>query len=91
VRPGGRVVYSTCSLELEENEAVVAAILEQQLGVRVSPMRDRIIAMAGEGLLAPDAEKHLASCVTMEGYLRLLPGAFGTDGFFIALLEKTRD
>lgn len=91
VRPGGRVVYSTCSLELEENEAVVAAILEQQVGVRVSPMRDRIVAMAGEGLLAPDAEKHLASCVTMEGHLRLLPGAFGTDGFFIALLEKTRD
>jgi 16S rRNA C967 or C1407 C5-methylase (RsmB/RsmF family) len=31
----------------------------------------------------------LRRCITQEGYLRLIPGAFGTDGFFIALLEKT--
>jgi 16S rRNA C967 or C1407 C5-methylase (RsmB/RsmF family) len=54
-------------------------------------MRDRIGAMASEGLLAEDAEKHLTTCITAEGHLRLLPGILGTDGFFIAVLEKTCD
>ncbi len=86
-RPGGRVVYSTCSLEAEENEAVVAGILKAR-GVRVLSMCDRFDAMDAEGVLADGVAKRLASCVTSDGYLRLLPGAFGTDGFFVALLEK---
>jgi len=89
VRPGGRVVYSTCSMEPEENEEVVAAVLAEVKNARVHPIKDRIEEMQGEGLLTEAGARNLSDCVTPEGYLRLFPGAFGTDGFFVAVLEKT--
>jgi 16S rRNA (cytosine967-C5)-methyltransferase len=88
VRPGGRVVYSTCSLEPEENEQVIAAVLAENPSMRVVPVQERIAAMDAAGLLAPGAAKELCGAVTPEGALRLLPGAFATDGFFIALMQR---
>jgi len=88
VRPGGRVMYSTCSLEQEENEQVVEAALREQPNLRVDPIRDRLAAMESEGILIAGVAKKLATGLTPEGYLRLMPGAFGTDGFFIALLAR---
>jgi 16S rRNA (cytosine967-C5)-methyltransferase len=88
VRPGGRVVYSTCSLEREENEAVVEAILREQSEARVLPLSERIEAMMGEGVLTVEGAARLKGCVSPEGHLRLMPGAFGSDGFFVALLSK---
>lgn len=88
VCPGGRVVYSTCSMEPEENEEVVAAVLAEVRDTRVLPVGDRIKEMRGEGVLTAGGAEDLYGCATPEGYLRLLPGVFGTDGFFIAVLEK---
>jgi 16S rRNA (cytosine967-C5)-methyltransferase len=88
LRPGGHVLYSTCSLEPEENEEVVAAVLGEQQSVRVVPIQRRIAAMDAEGVFVAEGAKRLESSATPEGYLRLLPGLFGTDGFFIALIEK---
>jgi 16S rRNA (cytosine967-C5)-methyltransferase len=87
-RPGGRVVYSTCSLEPEENEQVLAAVLGATASVRLIPMQTRLEQMEREGILIDGATAKLNQCVTPEGYLRLLPGHFGTDGFFVALIEK---
>jgi 16S rRNA (cytosine967-C5)-methyltransferase len=89
VKPSGRVVYSTCSLEPEENEDVVAAVLGNEPYARVIPAHERIEALLREGVLTASGAEKLRSCVTSEGYLRLLPGALGTDGFFIAAMEKT--
>jgi 16S rRNA (cytosine967-C5)-methyltransferase len=87
VRSGGRVVYSTCSLEPEENELVVAAVLATTPKARIVPLEGRIGELLTEGVLTHSGAERLRNSLTPEGFLRLLPGAFHTDGFFIALLE----
>jgi 16S rRNA (cytosine967-C5)-methyltransferase len=89
VRPGGRVVYSTCSLEPEENEQVVAAVLAANPQARLLSLEARLNELRGEGILTPKGAERLQASLTPEGCLRLLPGAFHTDGFYIALIERT--
>jgi 16S rRNA (cytosine967-C5)-methyltransferase len=89
VRPGGHVVYSTCSLEPEENERVVAAVLSKTRGARVVPLKSRIEELRDEGILSLSGAENLLRCVPAEGGLRLLPGVFESDGFFVALIERT--
>jgi len=78
VRPGGRLVYSVCSLEPEEGEAQISAFLVRHPGFV------RLAVAEGEQGLADDA-------VTADGDVRLLPGADATeggqDGFFAARLQ----
>ena len=52
-------------------------------------MQARIDEMNEQGILMPGAADKLKTCVTPEGFLRLFPGAFGTDGFFVAVMEKS--
>ena len=88
VRPGGFVIYSTCSLEQEENEQVVAAVLAATPNARTVPLQARIEALLRAGILTQNSAQRLRASLTPEGALRLLPGAFRTDGFFIALMER---
>jgi 16S rRNA (cytosine967-C5)-methyltransferase len=88
VRPGGRVVYSTCSLEPEENEEVVAAVLAETPNARLVPLDSSIDKLLSEAVLAEPGAERLRNSMTPEGALRLLPGVFHTDGFFIALIER---
>jgi 16S rRNA (cytosine967-C5)-methyltransferase len=89
VRPGGRVVYSTCSLEPEENEQVVGAVLAETPNARLISLESSIDRLLGESILTGAGAERLRNCITPEGALRLLPGVFHTDGFFIALIERT--
>ncbi len=89
VRRGGRVVYSTCSLEPEEDEQVVAAVLAESPNALQVSFVSCIESLQRNGILTGNGAERLQKCLTPEGALRLLPGVFPSDGFFVALMEKT--
>src|SRR6185312_4197671 len=74
VRKAGRLVYATCSLLPEENEAQVTAFLARHPGFSLIPA-ERAAALA-PGLRGDD------------GFLSLTPAQHGTDGFFAAVMER---
>ena len=88
VRKGGHVLYSTCSLELEENEEVVDAALAETHDARVISLEMRIEELREQGVIAASGASRLLQCILPHGALRLLPGILHTDGFFVTLIEK---
>lgn len=76
VRPGGTLVYSTCTIGDEENMDNVRWILEHYPYTLDS--------------LDPYLPRQLRSLATREGHLQLMPGVHDADGFFIARLKRKR-
>jgi 16S rRNA (cytosine967-C5)-methyltransferase len=76
VRPGGRLIYATCSLLREEDEAQAEAFLAAETDFSLLP----VARVWGEtiGGTSPGGED----------YLRLTPARHGTDGFFVAIFER---
>ena len=73
VRPGGRLVYATCSLLSAENDDIVAAFLEKHPDFSLLPAS----AVLGKQGIACEGD-----------VLRLLPHKHNTDGFFAAAMER---
>lgn len=79
VKPGGRLIYATCSMLPEENEKQVAAFVETHPDFTVLPAGD---VWNEEGFGTPPSEGP---------YLRLTPARHDTDGFFAAILLRKSD
>ncbi len=75
VKPGGRLIYGTCSLLREENEGVVEHFLAAHPDFQLTPA-------------TPWLGEALAAQTTREGMLRLYPHRHDTDGFFGAVLVR---
>lgn len=74
LKPGGTLVYSTCTLAEEENEGVIRFLKESFPNAEISPLNNTFLG----------AEK---AC-TKEGFLRIWPHIFDTEGFFVARITK---
>lgn len=85
-RPGGRIVYSTCTFAPEENEAIIDAVVRELAGeLRVLPI-GRIEGLAtSPGVVEWESARFLPE---LADTLRLWPHVSGTGGFFVALLER---
>ena len=83
------MVYSTCSLEPEENEQVIATVLAENPNTRLVPLESRIDELSAKKILTALGAERLHRCLTPEGYLQLIPGVLRTDGFSVAMLERT--
>ncbi|HEY8609193.1 MAG TPA: RsmB/NOP family class I SAM-dependent RNA methyltransferase [Noviherbaspirillum sp.] len=76
LKAGGRLVYATCSLLPEENEAIASAFLAKHADFMLVPMREVL------------AEQKIP--LEMQDYLKLQPHVHQTDGFFAAVFERRK-
>jgi 16S rRNA (cytosine967-C5)-methyltransferase len=92
VKPGGRLIYATCSLLAEENEKQIENFLATHPDFCVAPVYNI------SAICPPPLEEGVRACPGLdpgEGvqknapYLTLTPAAHGTDGFFAGVLERT--
>ena len=77
LKPGGRLIYSTCSIAYEENEWQVNAFL------------DRYPDFARQAIQKEEVKQ--ADLITDQGDIRIWPHQYETDGFFISRLSKNSD
>jgi 16S rRNA (cytosine967-C5)-methyltransferase len=82
---GGRLVYSTCSLEREENEVVVEAALDGAPHYKIIDCKRELEQLRQDGELSPELD--IASLLAGP-YLRTIPGVHPCDGFFAAIIER---
>lgn len=85
VKPGGRMVYVTCSVLPEENGDRIEAFLNANPDFRAVPVMD---ALNASGQLTEEGALTLAACAGEHGALQLTPARTGTDGFYVCGLER---
>jgi 16S rRNA (cytosine967-C5)-methyltransferase len=80
----GRLVYSTCSLEAEENEQVVEKCLQKNREFRIVPVREELLRLKESRRLIWEDVDQLVN----GNFLRTLPGIHPCDGFFAAIFQR---
>lgn len=74
LKPGGILIYSTCTLSEEENQQICQHLMTQHSDITTINLNQ----------LFPDANK----CATHQGYLHVFPHIFDSEGFFVAAFKK---
>ncbi len=77
LKPGGELVYSTCTVFKEENENIISSVLSEHNSIEAVDITD----LLPEAFIKQSAK---------DGYITLLPHIDGTDGFFICKLRKKK-
>lgn len=85
VKPGGRMLYATCSFLIEEDEDRVDAFLAANAGWTQEDAAEHAVA---SGLLTDEGAAAVRAGKNPAGSVRLTPRSAGTDGFFFAVLRK---
>lgn len=75
VKPGGRLVYATCTISREENEEVVQGFLDDGTDFHLIPASE----------MNPEI---FSQFTTDEGFFKSLPHIHNTDGFFGAVMRR---
>ena len=83
VKPGGTLMYSTCTVNSAENEEMVKRICAE-LPFETTDFSGNLPKALTQGPFGQELVKSAKN-----GYIQLIPGAFGTDGFFIARLKRS--
>lgn len=76
LKPGGRLVYSTCTLSKEENQEVCQHLLQQ--------FPDNVTVRSLDNLF-----EGAEAATTAEGYLHVYPNIYDSEGFFVASFDKS--
>ena len=85
VKPGGRLVYATCSFLMEEDEDRVAEFLEGHPAFAQESAADAAVA---SGLLTDTGATVVRAGQGPDGGVRLTPRRADTDGFFFAVMRR---
>ena len=90
LRPGGRLVYSTCTFAPEENEGSVSSFLKKHGEFQLLPINKEMLNKEAEGVSGCDGRPEWIEepAAGLEGTLRLWPQRVKGEGHFAALLGK---
>src|SRR3989338_3510509 len=86
LKPGGILVYSTCTLEPEENEAVVDSLLEQYPNAKLQKIDAKKLKINHSPAVLKFEDKEYSS--EIEKCLRIFPKDNDSEGFFVAKIKK---
>jgi 16S rRNA (cytosine967-C5)-methyltransferase len=84
VAPAGKLIFSTCSLERDEDESVVGEALRTNESFRLLDVRSELERLRSGGRLAAID----LAWLVQGAFLRTFPGVHSCDGFFVAILER---
>lgn len=85
VKPGGRMIWVTCSFLMEENEDRLTAFFKNH---DAFSMRPALAGVDASALLTDSGRAALSHCVTRDGAMRMTPDKLRGDGFFVAVLQR---
>ena len=83
VRPGGKIIYSTCTYSLEENEMVIDDFLSENPGFELIPVKDELVERTRDGISFDGAKTE-----DLKLTRRFYPHVSDGEGQFIALLRR---